>query len=64
VVTLPIETLKSPTPNARRFGAAGHLKLGDALPPGGYVLQVIAVTSGTAKKPVRTAVQRTPFDVR
>jgi hypothetical protein len=40
------------------------LKLGDTLPRGGYVLQVTAVTSGTAKNPMRTAVQRTPFDVR
>jgi VWFA-related protein len=64
VVTLPIETLKAPAPNARRFGAAGHLKLGEALPRGGYVLQVTAVTGGAAKNRVRTAVQRTPFEVR
>jgi VWFA-related protein len=64
VVKLPTETFTPPAPNARRFGAAGHLKLGEALPRGGYVLQVTAVTGGTAKNRVRTAVQRTPFDVR
>jgi hypothetical protein len=68
VAVLPTETLKSPTASTRRFAAAGHLKLGEALPRGGYVLQVTAVTtavtSGTSKNRVRTAVQRTPFDVR
>ncbi len=64
VVTLPTETLKSPSANARRFAAAGRLKLGDALPPGGYVLQVTAITGGTPKNRVRTAVQRTAFEVR
>jgi VWFA-related protein len=64
VVILPTETLASPAAGTRRFGAAGHLKLGKALPRGGYVLQVTAVTSGTSKNRVRTAVQRTPFDVR
>jgi VWFA-related protein len=64
VVVLPTETLTAPAASTRRFGAAGHLKLGDALPRGGYVLQVTAVTSGTAKNRVRTAVQRTPFEVR
>ncbi len=64
VVTLPTETLTSPAANARRFAAAGHLKLGEALPRGGYVLQLTAMTGGASRNRVRTAVQQTPFEVR
>jgi hypothetical protein len=59
------DTLVSPTGGGARFAAAGGLSLGEALPPGSYVLQVLATTPDTRRQGrSRIAVQRIGFDVR
>jgi VWFA-related protein len=65
VLTAPAVNLAPPAGNERRFAAAGGIKLGEQLPPGNYMLQIIA----TAPDPKRegralTAAQRIAFDVR
>jgi hypothetical protein len=65
VVTLPTDTLTSPSGGARRFAAAGRLKLGQMLPAGSYLLQVSAATSdANPRRRVRTAVQQIRFELR
>jgi VWFA-related protein len=58
-------TLKARTGDEQRFAAAGGIKLGEQLPPGNYLLQIIATTADPRRggKP-RIATQRLAFDVR
>jgi hypothetical protein len=62
VLATPADTLAPPSRAERWFAAGGAFKLGDALPPGRYVLQLAAQTTASGKA-VR-AVQRMDFDVR
>lgn len=65
VLMAPPSTLAAPVSGARRFAARGSLKLGEALPPGTYVLQVAAATPDpTRSGRTKTAVQRIAFDVQ
>jgi VWFA-related protein len=65
VTSFPTRVLPVPTDSGVRVTAAGGLKLGDSLPPGGYILQVAAATGNLKRQGgVRTAVQRLSFDVR
>ena len=65
LTSLPADTLVPPAGAARRFAAAGGLKLGDELPPGSYVLQVSATTPDIKHAGrVRAAVQRIAFELR
>ena len=65
ILTTEPDTLVPPPDGSRRFVAAGGLKLGDQLPPGGYVLQVAATTPDPKRKgKYSTAVQRVAFEVR
>jgi VWFA-related protein len=50
----------TPPPGQPLFSAGGGFKLGDALPPGRYVLQVAAQTTGRGN----TAVQAMDFEVK
>ena len=60
----PPDTLQRPPDQEKSFAAAGGLGLGEQLPPGSYVLQVVATTEAAAgSKPSRTAIQRVAFDV-
>ena len=65
VLGVPPAALVPPAGQERRFAAKGVLKLGEALPPGSYVLQVRAAASdpGTRRR-IRTALQGIDFDVR
>jgi VWFA-related protein len=59
------DTLIVPPGGAPRFAAAGGLSLGERLPPGSYVLQVLATTPDTKRQGTsKTALQRIGFDVR
>ena len=58
----PPDTLQRPPDQEKSFAAAGGLGLGEQLPPGSYVLQVVA-TAEAGSKPSRTAIQRVAFDV-
>jgi VWFA-related protein len=65
VLAAPAERLTAPEGNDRRFAARGHLKLGDGLPAGNYVLQIAAATADPKREgALRTTIQRTGFDVR
>lgn len=65
VFAAPPDTLVNPPGGDPRFAAAGGVKLGERLPPGGYVLQVSAMTSDPKRQGrSRTAVQRIGFEVR
>ena len=57
------EALQRPPDQARSFAAAGGLGLGEQLPPGSYVLQVVATEAAARSKTSRTAIQRVAFDV-
>ena len=60
----PPEALAPPPSNAR-FSTIGRLTLAPDLPPGAYVLEVTATSSGANRaKALRTAAQRVSFDVR
>jgi len=55
----------TPPPGQRRFSAGGAFKLGDALAPGRYVLQIAASTTDPAKKgAVTRATQVMDFEVK
>jgi VWFA-related protein len=59
------DTLTPPKEAGPRFAAAGGLKLGDKLPPGEYVLQVVARTRDPQDKgKAHSATQRVQFEVR
>ena len=59
------DTLVPPPDGARRFAAAGGVKLGEKLPPGDYVLQIAATKPDPQRKgKTSTAVQRVAFEVR
>ena len=62
VFVAPPDTLQRPPDQEKSFAAAGGLGLGEQLPPGSYVLQVVA-TAEAGSKPSRTAIQRVAFDV-
>jgi len=63
VLAAPPDSLAPPADNAKIFAARGALKLGEALTPGSYVLQIAATTpSGNNRS--HTAVQRIDFEVR
>jgi hypothetical protein len=65
VLAVPPAALVPPAGQERRFAAKGALKLGEALPPGTYVLQVRAVAADPGnRRRIRTALQRIDFDVR
>jgi hypothetical protein len=64
VMAVPPDTLVPPPGTARRFAAAGGVKLGEKLPPGSYMLQIAATRSGPGPKGSSTAVQRIAFEVR
>lgn len=65
VLAAPAERLTAPEGNDRRFAARGHLKLGEDLPAGNYVLQIAAATADPKREgALRTTIQRTGFDVR
>jgi VWFA-related protein len=65
VFAAPPDTLVNPPGGDPRFAAAGGVKLGEGLPPGGYVLQVSAMTSDPKRQGrSRAAVQRIGFEVR
>jgi hypothetical protein len=58
------DTLTPPAGAERVFAAGGAMKLGGALPPGSYTLQIAAVAADPAQKSRKAAVQRIEFDVR
>ena len=59
------DSLTPPANGARRFVAAGGLKLGENLAPGSYVLQIAATTADPRRKGTASqAVQRIGFEVR
>ena len=59
------DTLAAPPGGDPRFAAAGGVRLGQGLPPGGYMLQVSATTPDPKRQGrSRIAVQRIGFDVR
>lgn len=59
------DTLAPPPDGARRFVAAGGMKLGESLAPGSYVLQIAATTADPRRKGrTSQAVQRIAFEVR
>jgi VWFA-related protein len=63
VFTTMADRLAPPATDVSRFAAAGGLKLGTALPPGRYVLQVDARTKpGSGRK--KSASERIDFEVR
>jgi VWFA-related protein len=65
VLAVEPATLVPPPDGARRFAAAGGVKLGEKLPPGGYVLQIAATRPDPQRKgKTSTAVQRIAFEVR
>jgi hypothetical protein len=65
ILAVEPDTLVPPPDGARRFAATGGVKLGEKLPPGGYVLQIAATKSDPQRKgKTTTAVQRIAFEVR
>ena len=65
VLRLPAATLNPPAGGDRVFAVGGGIKLGDHLPPGGYVLEVSASAAdpkSTSRR--RLAAQRITFEVR
>jgi VWFA-related protein len=59
------DTLVPPADGARRFAAAGGVKLGEKLAAGSYVLQIAATRPDPRRKgKANTAVQRIAFEVR
>ena len=65
VLAVAPDTLVPPPGGARRFSAAGGVKLGEKLPPGSYVLQIAATKADPERKgKMSTAVQRVGFEVR
>ena len=68
VLASPPDTLTPPSAagsQATSFAAGGAFKLGDALPPGRYVLQLAAQSAGSAKKgAIARAIQQMDFEVR
>ena len=65
ILAVEPDTLVPPPDGARRFAAAGGVKLGEKLPPGGYVLQIAATKPDPQRKgKTSTAVQRIAFEVR
>ena len=65
VLAVAPDTLAPPAGAERVFAVAGGVKLGEALPPGSYVLEIAAALPGsTAKGKNSTAVQRIDFEVR
>ena len=65
VLAVPPNTLVPPSGAERVFAVAGGVKLGEALPPGSYVLEIAAALPGPpAKGKNSTAVQRIDFEVR
>jgi VWFA-related protein len=65
ILSVEPDTLVPPPDGARRFAAAGGVKLGEKLPPGGYVLQIAATKPDPQRKgKTSTAVQRIAFEVR
>ena len=63
IFSAPPDTLQRPPDQLKAFAAAGGLGLGEQLPPGSYVLQVVATTDAAKSKSHRTAIQRVAFDV-
>lgn len=63
IFSAPPDTLQRPPDQLKAFAAAGGLGLGEQLPPGSYVLQVVATTDAAKSKSRRTAIQRVAFDV-
>jgi hypothetical protein len=64
IVAVEPDTLVPP-PGARRFAAAGGVKLGERLPAGQYMLQVAATKTDPERKGRHTTVvQRIGFEVR
>jgi VWFA-related protein len=65
VLAVAPDTLAPPAGAERVFAVAGGVKLGEALPPGSYVLEIAAALPGsTPKGKNSTAVQRIDFEVR
>ncbi len=65
VLAVPPDSLAPPAGNPRIFAAGGALKLGEALTPGSYVLQIAATTPDSAgNNRSSSAVQRVDFEVR
>ena len=65
VLAVAPDTLAPPAGAERVFAVAGGVKLGEALPPGSYVLEIAAALPGsTPKGQNSTAVQRIDFEVR
>ena len=64
VFAAPPDTLVRPPGDTRSFAAAGGLGLGEQLPPGSYVLQVVATSADASRSNRRrTAIQRIGFEV-
>ena len=57
-------TLVPPHGAERQFAAGGGFRLGDALPPGSYLLQIVGTVVGPKEVPKGTAAQWIDFDVR
>jgi VWFA-related protein len=64
VLSAAPDTLSPPPGQSLWFAAGGAFKLGDALPPGRYVLQVAAATTDPGKGKVSRAVQTMDFEVK
>jgi VWFA-related protein len=65
VLETPAAELVAPSDGTRSFAAGGGVKLGDALKPGNYLLEIAATTSDSAHgKKGAVAVRRIDFDVR
>ena len=65
VLAVAPDTLVPPTGAERVFAVGGGIKLGEALPPGSYVLEIAAALPGsTLQGRNSTAVQRIDFEVR
>ncbi len=65
VLAVAPDTLVPPAGAERVFAVAGGVKLGEALPPGSYVLEIVAALPGSTSKGTNsTAVQRIDFEVR
>jgi hypothetical protein len=65
ILNVEPDTLNPPQDGARRFTAAGGIRLGAQLPAGSYVLQVAARTNEPARKATQaSALQCIDFEVR
>jgi VWFA-related protein len=65
VLTAPSDTLTPPPGQSLWFSAGGAFKLGEAIPPGQYVLQIAAATTDPARTGrVNRAVQAMDFEVK